>query len=579
MNDVRVATCTEARHRAGFALLTLVLSVLLQVTATTAGAATFAVTTTADSNDGACTVSLCSLRDAIIAANNNAGADVITLPAGTYTLAIAGSNEDFAATGDLDIRDDVAINGAGAATTIVDGGAIDRVFHVVTNSTVVMNGLTIRNGATTLSGGGISAAGVLTLSGVVVSGNHTSGQGGGIFASTLTLDNSVVTGNQTSNQGGGIFAGSLTMTDSTVAGNQSTGDQGGGIFLINGASSITGSTISANTGGDDGGGIYLNGSINVNAPATLAITNSTISDNSISSGNGGGLFILSQATVTIRDSTIASNSASGVANLENGGANVTLTNTIVANPVSGSNCGGTAVTDGGTNLQFPGTSCGVSIPSADPLLQALANNGGATQTRALGAGSPAIDSGTTGCPPAPATDQRGVARPQGPACDIGAFEGQAGVALPALSINNVTLGEGNGGSTPFVFTVTLSAPSATTVTVNFATANGTAVAGSDYVATSGVLTFAAGITTQTITVSVVGDTVVEGNETFFVNLSSPANATIAAAQGTGTIVDDDTAVVPAALVPIPTLGEWSLLLLTVLVAGVAAVRMRNRRVR
>jgi CSLREA domain-containing protein len=575
MSNVRVGTRIATSHRVGLALLSLALAILLWATATGATAATFVVTTTVDSNDGACTVSLCSLRDAIIAANNNAGADVVTLPAGTYTLSIAGVNEDFAATGDLDIRDDLTINGAGAGTTVVDGGAIDRVFHVVTNSTVVMNDLTVRNGATTQAGGGISASGVLTLNEVVVSGNQTSGQGGGIVAATLILNSSVVTGNQTSDQGGGIFAGSLTMTGSTVSGNHSTGDQGGGIFLINGASSITGSTISGNTAGDDGGGIFLNGSINVNAPATLTITNSTISDNSISSSNGGGLFILSEATVTIRDSTIASNSASAVGNLLNGGANVTLTNTIVANPVSGANCGGNAVTDGGTNLQFPGTSCGATIPSADPLLQALASNGGATQTRALGAGSPAIDSGTTGCPPAPATDQRGVTRPQGAACDIGAFEGQAVVALPARSINNVTLAEGNGGSTPFVFTVTLSAPSAATVTVNFATANGTAVAGSDYVATSGVLTFAPGITAQTITVNVIGDTASEPNETFFVNLSAPANATLAAAQGTGTIVDDEGALAPAALVAIPTLGEWSLLLLVVLLGGYAALRMRR----
>ena len=84
-----------------------------------------------------------------------------------------------------------------------------------------------------------------------------------------------------------------------------------------------------------------------------------------------------------------------------------------------------------------------------------------------------------------------------------------GGALPTLSINNVSNNEGNSGTTPFNFTVTLSAPSASTVTVNYATANGTATAGSDYVATSGMLTFAPGITTQPITVLVNGDTVVE----------------------------------------------------------------------
>jgi hypothetical protein len=101
---------------------------------------------------------------------------------------------------------------------------------------------------------------------------------------------------------------------------------------------------------------------------------------------------------------------------------VTLKNTIVASN-SPLNCVGTIV-DGGTNLQSPGTDCGATIPSNAPLLQALDNYGGPTQTQKLGAGSPAIDA-ASGCPP-PSTDQRGVTRPQGSACDIGAFECQTG---------------------------------------------------------------------------------------------------------------------------------------------------------
>jgi Calx-beta domain len=116
--------------------------------------------------------------------------------------------------------------------------------------------------------------------------------------------------------------------------------------------------------------------------------------------------------------------------------------------------------------------------------------------------------------------------------------------LPTVSINNVSANEGNSGTTPFVFTVSLSAPSAATVTVNFATADGTATSGSDYTAASGIVTFAPGQTTQTITVNVLGDTVVEPNETFVVNLSTPTNAAIAVAQGTGTIVNDDSPAVP-----------------------------------
>jgi len=111
--------------------------------------------------------------------------------------------------------------------------------------------------------------------------------------------------------------------------------------------------------------------------------------------------------------------------------------------------------------------------------------------------------------------------------------------LPTLSINNVSTSEGNGGATPFTFTVKLSEPSTQPTTVDYATANGTAVAGSDYTAASGTLTFNPGVTTQMITVNVTGDPFCEPDETFTVNLSSPTNATIADGTGTGTIVNDD----------------------------------------
>ena len=111
--------------------------------------------------------------------------------------------------------------------------------------------------------------------------------------------------------------------------------------------------------------------------------------------------------------------------------------------------------------------------------------------------------------------------------------------LPTLSINDVTVTEGNTGTTPVVFTVTLSAASSQTVTDNYATANGTATMGSDYTATSGTLTFAPGTTSQTITVAVLGDTVKEPMERFFVNLSKATNATIANGRGHGSILNDD----------------------------------------
>jgi hypothetical protein len=116
-----------------------------------------------------------------------------------------------------------------------------------------------------------------------------------------------------------------------------------------------------------------------------------------------------------------------------------------------------------------------------------------------------------------------------------------GGGTPTLSINDVSVTEGNAGTKTATFTATLSAAATGTVTVNYATANGTATAGSDYVATSGTLTFPAGTTSRPVTVTVNGDTTVEPNETFTVNLSSPSGATLADAQGVGTIVNDDVA--------------------------------------
>jgi hypothetical protein len=110
---------------------------------------------------------------------------------------------------------------------------------------------------------------------------------------------------------------------------------------------------------------------------------------------------------------------------------------------------------------------------------------------------------------------------------------------PSITVGNVRVTEGNSGTTNAVFTVTLSVPTTRQVTVNFATANGTATAGSDYVARSGKLTFAPGETAKTVSVAVNGDTTVEADETFRLVLSSAVNATLGTAQATGTIVNDD----------------------------------------
>jgi parallel beta-helix repeat protein len=154
----------------------------------------------------------------------------------------------------------------------------------------------------------------------------------------------------------------------------------------------------------------------------------------------------------------------------------------------------------------------------------------------LPAASPAVDRGLT--LPTVTVDIEGSPRPQGASSDAGAYE-RAGAPLPTLAIADVAAAEGSTGTTPFSFTVTLSAAAAANVTVAFATANGTATAPSDYTAASGTVTFTPGQTTRTVVVSVVAETVLEPDETFTVALSSPAGATIADGQATGTIQNDD----------------------------------------
>ena len=125
-----------------------------------------------------------------------------------------------------------------------------------------------------------------------------------------------------------------------------------------------------------------------------------------------------------------------------------------------------------------------------------------------------------------------------------------GDALPTLSISDAAVVEGDGGQTHVMFTVTLSAASDEAVSVGYVTSNGTATAGVDYTAASGVVTFAPGVTSQMVHVMVAGDAAVEGDETFTVSLSNPSGATIADGSAVGTITNDDVA-------PTPTPGASS----------------------
>ncbi|HSA59636.1 MAG TPA: choice-of-anchor Q domain-containing protein [bacterium] len=359
----------------------MILAILLPAAAS---AATFAVDRTDDNAAAtACTAAAndCSLRGAVIAANAAAGDDVITLPAGTYTLTITGLNEDAAATGDLDILGNTTLNGAGAKTTIIDGNGTDRVLHVdppvAGGVTVALSGLTIQNGhavGSTTDGGGILNQGTLTLTNCALRNNAAgaNGDGGGIYDDAgpfIACVNSTISGNS-ARDGGGILSRSATYTNCTVSGNTASEYGGGLVFSLSPTpdSAIVNSTITGNSAVTVGGGIDAFGS------GVLTVKNSIVSDN------------------------------------------------------SPQNCS-VAVTSAGHNIDS-GASCAFAatgdLSSTGPLLGPLENNGGPTLTHALLEGSPAIDAGTaTG---APSTDQRGISRPADgngdgtAAVDIGAFE-------------------------------------------------------------------------------------------------------------------------------------------------------------
>jgi hypothetical protein len=380
----------------------------------------------------------CSLRGAIIAANANAGPDTIDVPAGTYTLTTTGRAEDMAATGDLDITDDLTLTGAGAVTTIIDGGALDRVFHsdpFGTGIDVTIDGVTIQNGSS------IVISFVLADGGAVRNG--TSNTASANTAGTLTIKNSVIQASTTERAGGGIAnAGTLVVMDTTVTGN--TGNNGGGLFQEDtGAMTLTRSTVSGNTG-SQGGGMFF-GAFSIGADPMVTIADSTISGNT--APNAGGIFY-NRGTLTVRNTTISGNTGKGIfagdtdatlrnctiaGNTSNGvDGPVRLGNTIVAGN-SGSDCLGTITSDGhnlivNVGCTITGDTTG-NLLGIDPELAALADNGGPTLTRAIASDSPAFDAGDPATPGSggtacEATDQRGIARPQpvGGKCDIGAFE-------------------------------------------------------------------------------------------------------------------------------------------------------------
>ena len=389
----------------------------------------FAVTTTADTvdnvtGDGVCADSggQCSLRAAVQEADADTGTTEIDLPAGTYTLSL----------GQLLFTANITLVGAGARTTSVIQGGVQRVIEIGSGTSEI-SGVLIQGGDT-----------------LSTSGEPNAGVGGGIWIDspgTLTITHSTITHNVASASGGGIDNnGKLTIDHSTIEQN-GAGTIGGGIDDFGPLVSISDSTISSNSAATEGGGLL--------SANTTTLTNDTFGDNQVtSSGPAGDVFVY-------------------------GGADVIAINTIFGSSPFSSDCNA-ALDSHGSNLASD-ASCSLAAAGdqqgVNPQLGALANNGGPTDTYLPSAASPAIDAGLDGA--CPTDDQRGTSRPQGPHCDIGAVE-VAVAAPPTFALGVTVTGSGsvsNGGSISCPGSCSASFSSGTVVTLTATPASGSLFSG------------------------------------------------------------------------------------------------------
>ncbi len=366
-------------------------------------------------------------------------------------------------------------------TATDSGGAIED------GDVLMVNHSTFRDNSAGLSGGGMGGAGVLSVSDSSFYNNAANLGGGGIYLSpgTLTVTDSVLRGNSAGSSylslGGGIYCiGTFLVSDSTI--NSNAASYGGGVYTarFGTQNEIRKSTISDNSATGNGGGIQNDGS--------LTVSGSTISGNSADHGGDGG-GITNGGDLIVSNSTIHGNSATiNGGGIENYGNHLSITDsTLNENSVTDDRFGGGGgvysyygtltinmnifVNNVGGNLSFDPRSGGTFIslghnlfsdsPSltlaptdlidTDPLLGPLANNGGPTFTQALLPGSPAIDAGVAVA--GVTTDQRGIARPQGAAPDIGAFESR-GFSLVIVSGNDQKAATGSAFPVPLVVQVT-----------------------------------------------------------------------------------------------------------------------------
>lgn len=371
----------------------------------------------ANSNPGTITI-----EDSVLEDNTAAdGAAIYTIgPAVTIRNSILRNNAQ---------RIDGGFYGGGAILQEVnDNGVVTILDSVIENN---------RSNPTGAVGGGISfLTGKLVIQNSTFENNLGYGGGGALYVAqgaTAEIYHSRFIGNRTlttvdnNYQGGGILNnGALVIEDSTLTANLA--DAGAGIFSAGQGSSLIlrRSTVSGNEATNSGGGLLLNS-------GAQSIENSTISGNRAPRGAGLRSNIAQgDGTVTLRAATLYGNDGDTLF-ADEGSQPVLVRQSILAGPTGGANCNaGAALTSGGNNLASDG-SCGLTAAGdrqgVDPMLGPLADNGGDTWTHLPAAGSPAIDAASADCL---TTDQRGIDRPLGAACDVGAVEAEeSGTTQPA----------------------------------------------------------------------------------------------------------------------------------------------------
>lgn len=392
----------------------------------------------------------------------------IALPCATITGALskAAANDTIKVTSSIypetvEIEKNITLSGGWnngfslqQGVSVIDGEAEHRGVIIHTGATASMEYFTITNGAGGSEGGGgiYSEGGNLTLRNSSVSNcsAHAGISGGGILLNggNFTLDNSSVSHNQ-ANQGGGIFSSelaTLTITDSLISDNTASG-MGGGLYLLASNVSIANSAIvnNAATPTGRGGGLFIDNLSNV------VFTNTTLSGNS-AGWDGGAIYKINTTdnALTFNNTTISQNSANTGGGLYADG-NVVLRNSIVAEnqATTSADCTG-PIRSAGYNLIGNASGCQFTASTGDQLnvipFMAPLNDAGAKTTLALKPGSPAIDGGNpAGCRDQLGGlltgDQRGMLRPQGKACDIGAVEAsEAESEMPVFNYFPVAAG-------------------------------------------------------------------------------------------------------------------------------------------